>query len=284
MPFAPPVTIAVRPSSLAMIACTPDWHPRETLGQCVGRDATHERRRHGNANDRSTAQDKLAIRELIENWAVWRDSLQWDRFRTVWHPEGRMMATWFQGTVRGVHRGQPGGLRQGRAHLRISSAAPRSTSRASAPSRRPRCRSRSAAAVEGVDCDVVCIGRFYDFLEKRKGQWGLVLRRRSTRRTSIDPVDPAQGAEARPEAAGALPGRLPPPRLSADQDRLQGEERHAGGRSGPSSTRSTHAARRGLPASRKAGPEHASFADAARNSPTIDHSVTRITRLRRRGG
>ena len=42
--------------------------------------------------------DKLAIRELIENWAVWRDSLQWDRFRTVWHPEGRMWATWFQGT------------------------------------------------------------------------------------------------------------------------------------------------------------------------------------------
>ena len=46
----------------------------------------------------SHVQDKLAIRELIENWAVWRDSFQWDRFRTVWHPEGRMWATWFQGT------------------------------------------------------------------------------------------------------------------------------------------------------------------------------------------
>src|SRR3954465_4150415 len=43
-------------------------------------------------------EDKLEIRELIENWAVWRDSLQWDKFRTVWHPEGRMWATWFQGT------------------------------------------------------------------------------------------------------------------------------------------------------------------------------------------
>ena len=43
-------------------------------------------------------EDKLAIRELIDNWAVWRDSFQWDRFRTVWHPEGRMWATWFQGT------------------------------------------------------------------------------------------------------------------------------------------------------------------------------------------
>ena len=31
--------------------------------------------------------------------------------------------------------------------------------------------------VEGVECDVICIGRFYDFLEKRKGKWGLVWRR-----------------------------------------------------------------------------------------------------------
>ena len=44
--------------------------------------------------------DKLAIRELIENWAVWRDGLQWDRFATVWHPEGQMWATWFQGSYK----------------------------------------------------------------------------------------------------------------------------------------------------------------------------------------
>ena len=30
-------------------------------------------------------EDRLAIRELIENWLIWRDSLLWDRFRTVWH-------------------------------------------------------------------------------------------------------------------------------------------------------------------------------------------------------
>ena len=43
------------------------------------------------------AADKIIIRELVENWAVWRDARLWDRFRTVWHAEGRMMATWFQG-------------------------------------------------------------------------------------------------------------------------------------------------------------------------------------------
>ncbi len=43
--------------------------------------------------------DKLALRELIENWAIWRDAGFWKRFRTVWHDDGRMMATWTQGTA-----------------------------------------------------------------------------------------------------------------------------------------------------------------------------------------
>jgi len=47
----------------------------------------------------SEVDDRRAIRDLIENWAVWRDALMWDRFRTVWHDDGRMMATWFQGTA-----------------------------------------------------------------------------------------------------------------------------------------------------------------------------------------
>ena len=42
-------------------------------------------------------QDRAAIREVIENWALWRDAGDWDRFATVWHEDGWMTATWFQG-------------------------------------------------------------------------------------------------------------------------------------------------------------------------------------------
>jgi hypothetical protein len=45
------------------------------------------------------------------------------------------------------------------------------------------------AKVEGVICDVVCTGRFYDFLEKREGRWGLVLRQPIYEKDRIDPVD-----------------------------------------------------------------------------------------------
>src|SRR5215471_7782701 len=43
--------------------------------------------------------DRAAIRELVERWAVARDALDWETFRGVWHDDGRMMATWWQGPV-----------------------------------------------------------------------------------------------------------------------------------------------------------------------------------------
>src|SRR5919198_1253755 len=97
-------------------------------------------------------EDKLAIRDLIENWAVWRDSFQWDRFRTVWNPQG------YKKGVRIYHF-------LGGSSIDIKGKRAIAQTKMSISQR---------AAVEGVECDVICIGRFYDFLEKRKGSWGLV--------------------------------------------------------------------------------------------------------------
>ena len=41
---------------------------------------------------------QASIRELVQNWALWRDAGNWSRFRTVWHDDGRVNATWFQGS------------------------------------------------------------------------------------------------------------------------------------------------------------------------------------------
>src|SRR5438105_13290303 len=43
--------------------------------------------------------ERLRIREVVENWVLWRDAGDWERFRTVWHDDGRMVATWFQGSA-----------------------------------------------------------------------------------------------------------------------------------------------------------------------------------------
>ena len=49
------------------------------------------------------------------------------------------------------------------------------------------------ADVEAVECDVICTGRFVDFLERRDGRWGIVLRQpiyESDRIIAVDPTAP----------------------------------------------------------------------------------------------
>ena len=135
-------------------------------------------------------EDKRELRELIENWAVWRDALMWQRFRTVWHDDGRMMATWFQGTadefIKVSQEGYERGVRI--LHFLGGSSIDVAGDRAIAQTKMT---ISQRALVENVLCDVVCTGRFYDFLEKRNGRWGVVLRQPIYEKDRLDPVDPA---------------------------------------------------------------------------------------------
>ena len=47
------------------------------------------------------------------------------------------------------------------------------------------------ALVHDVLVDVVCTGRFYDFIERRNGKWGFVLRQPIYEKDRMDPVDPS---------------------------------------------------------------------------------------------
>jgi hypothetical protein len=136
------------------------------------------------------ASDREKIRELVENWALWRDSLDWERFRTVWHPEGRMMATWWQGPYEEFIRANQEGFERGVRilHFLGGSSIDVAGDRAVAQTKMT---ISQRAEVDGVLCDVVCTGRFYDFLESREGRWGLVLRQPIYEKDRIDPVDPA---------------------------------------------------------------------------------------------
>jgi len=136
------------------------------------------------------AAEQRAIRDLVENWAVWRDARLWDRFRTVWHADGRMMATWFQGGFEDFIKVNDEGWTRGVRilHFLGGSSIDVAGQRAIAQTKMT---ISQRAPVEGVICDVVCSGRFYDFFEKRKNRWGLVLRQPIYEKDRLDPVDPA---------------------------------------------------------------------------------------------
>ncbi|CAM5471243.1 nuclear transport factor 2 family protein [Eoetvoesiella caeni] len=149
-------------------------------------------------------KDRLEIRDLIENWAVWRDAGDWDRFATVWHDDGVMMATWFQGPALDFIRVTQEGWAKGVSilHFLGGTSIDLKGDRAIVQTKMT---ISQRGDVQGVLCDVVCTGRFYDFLEKRDGRWGMVLRQPIYEKDRVDPVDPAARLELDREALAAFP-------------------------------------------------------------------------------
>jgi hypothetical protein len=134
--------------------------------------------------------DRQAIRELVENWVVWRDAGDWERFRTVWHEDARMMATWFQGPAEEFIAASREGFERGVSilHFLGGSSVDVAGTRATAQTKMT---ISQRASVHGELCDVVCTGRFYDFLERRQERWGIVLRQPIYEQDRLDPLDPS---------------------------------------------------------------------------------------------
>jgi hypothetical protein len=135
-------------------------------------------------------ENKRLIRELLENWVIWRDAGHWERFRTVWHDDAVMMATWFQGPAAEFIKVSQEGWKKGVSILHflggisIDLAGNRAVSQT-------KMTISQRGLVEGTMADVVCTGRFYDFLEKRGGRWGIVLRQPIYEKDNVVPVDPS---------------------------------------------------------------------------------------------
>ena len=121
-----------------------------------------------NTADTNPLVEKQLIREVVENWVVWRDSGQWEKYKTVWHSDGVMMATWFQGhfeefikvSIEGWNKGVSILHFLGGCSVELNGHRAIAQTKMTITQRGP---------VDGVMCDVVCTGRFYDFMEKSPG-------------------------------------------------------------------------------------------------------------------
>src|ERR1700689_933789 len=137
---------------------------------------------------------RRTIRRLVEHWSPAGDARRGDRFRTVWHPEGRMWATWFQGSFEEFIKANDEGWKRGVRilHFLGGSTIEVADNRAIAQTKMT---ISQRAPVDGVICDVVCTGRFYDFFERRDGRWGLVLRQPIYEIDRLTPVSGGVGPQ-----------------------------------------------------------------------------------------
>jgi len=148
--------------------------------------------------------DQLAIREVVENWVLWRDAADWDKFATVWHDDGWMTATWFQGPARQFIEVSREGFDRGVniLHFLGGNTCEVVGSRAISITKMT---ISQRAPVEGVLVDVVCTGRFYDFFEKRAGRWAIVRRQPIYEKDRMDAVNRAQALDLDAVLLGQFP-------------------------------------------------------------------------------
>jgi len=134
-------------------------------------------------------ETRLAIAEVVQNWALWRDAGHWERFRGVWAPNGWMSATWFQGPAEDFIKISKEGFDKGVSilHFLGGTSVDVQGSRAIAATKMT---ISQRGAVDGVKVDVVCTGRFYDFFEETATGWKIVRRQPIYEKDRMDRLDP----------------------------------------------------------------------------------------------
>jgi SnoaL-like domain len=133
--------------------------------------------------------DYESIRKVVEDWALLRDAGFWTEFESVWHDDGWMTATWFQGPFQEFIAASREGYESGTqiSHFLGGFTCELNGDRAIAQTKM---KIEQRSSVDGVDVDVTCTGRFYDFVERRDNRWAIVRRQPIYERDRLDVLDP----------------------------------------------------------------------------------------------
>ncbi|MHC6225564.1 nuclear transport factor 2 family protein [Pseudomonas sp. X10] len=117
-------------------------------------------------------QDRLQITDLITGW-IHRDLGQWDQLAELFHPDGVIEITWYEGPFTGFIEGS---RRMGASDLRTKHliGVPVVQMKGS----RAIVETNAVIVAENVSLGLGCSvhNRFYDLAEKRDGVWKLLKR------------------------------------------------------------------------------------------------------------
>src|SRR5581483_11582972 len=145
--------------------------------------------------------DKLAIAELIQAWALYRDQGKWKELRGTFSPDGHISVSWFRGPfeqfVERCRAGFAASRTWSRHHL-FASVVTVQNDRAIAET--PviiRVRQKFGA----VEADLTSFSRFLDRLERGARGWRIAERAAIYERDRLDPVEPSLAFDALFEAA-----------------------------------------------------------------------------------
>lgn len=118
--------------------------------------------------------DRLQITDLLTGW-MHRDLGEWEQLRNLFHPDGTIEITWFEGLASDF---VDGSMRMGASDVRTKHLIGTPVVTFNANATRAIVETNAMIIGENVKLNLGCIGhnRFYDMAEKRDGVWKLFHR------------------------------------------------------------------------------------------------------------
>jgi hypothetical protein len=148
--------------------------------------------------------DRLAIGALAEDWALARDTGDWEALRATAHPGASITTTWFDGSFDAFIEACQASWRKGsRSQHALGGTAVRTRGARALAQTRMAIMVRST--LDGIEVDAVCHGRFFDRVERRQGTWRIAKRSVIYEKDRIDPVDPGATLSLDPALLGRFP-------------------------------------------------------------------------------
>jgi hypothetical protein len=116
--------------------------------------------------------DRQSIADLMTGW-IHRDLAEWDSLRELFHPDGTIEITWFEGSAGAF---VDGSMRMGRSDLRTKHVV--SAPMVAFNRNKALAETNAVVVCENVSLNLGCSAhaRFYDQVEKRNGIWKIVNR------------------------------------------------------------------------------------------------------------
>ncbi|HGM5493065.1 TPA: nuclear transport factor 2 family protein [Serratia fonticola] len=119
-------------------------------------------------------EDRLQITDLMTGW-IYRDLGQWDALRQLFHPDGTIEVTWFEGKARDFIDGS---MKMGASEARTKHLIGTPLVSFNPSATKAIVETNAVIVGENIKLNVGCEGhnRFYDRVEKRDGVWKLLHR------------------------------------------------------------------------------------------------------------
>jgi hypothetical protein len=127
---------------------------------------------------------------------IWRDAGLWTELLDAWHIGGRMHSSWFRGSAPDFEAGALVHHSLGGGWITVRGTRAIAQTKVSIAQR---------VRIDGVLCDVVGTGRFYDFFEERDDRWRIVLRQPIYEKDRLDPVDATEYPKLDREVLNGFP-------------------------------------------------------------------------------